>query len=98
MTVYNESTMETLYSNDEPSRKCSCKVVMTDDILNIVYEDDNSELISYLGKSNGVGHYELVCESLQGKATLHGFEGGVKLDGYWVEGQEQGMCRIHLKA
>ncbi len=74
-TAFLDSTVAYL---NEP-----CQVVIDNNKIVVSYPDEN-EVVLYKGKSQGKGHFQLVCPERNGKASLHMFDGGFFLDGYWV--------------
>lgn len=57
----------------------------------------------WTGNEQGKGHYKLNVNEGYGQASLHHFDGGGYLDGYWEEEESdgtraEGMIRIELGA
>lgn len=96
MILYKNCQMDTLRydgtADNEP-----CQVRIDNDTIVVTYEEEPGLFISYKGKANGAGHYELLASDVNGRATLHRFAGGNFLEGYWIEGGGKGMWRIMLQ-
>lgn len=74
-----------------------CQVRIDQKEIVVSYEDEDVDgIVVYKGKENGTGHFELFCPEVNGKATLHMFEGGNILEGYWQESGYEGFWRIKL--
>ncbi|MDD5034479.1 MAG: hypothetical protein PHE55_06940 [Methylococcaceae bacterium] len=101
MPTWNNCKYDNLFYDKEAAGvDWKCSVEITEGHIRVWYddEDENGRAIvtTYEGKENGVGHFELSAPSVNGRATLHMFDGGKILEGFWVEGGEQGMWRIKL--
>ena len=60
------------------------------------YMDEDGHRVEYRGKNTRDGHFELRCPERGGHASLHGFQGGKILEGYWHEGGYRGMWRVRV--
>jgi hypothetical protein len=94
MKLYPNSIMTIMYHSADASDECPCVVKISEAEILVEYEDDG--FCQYVGRSRGVGHYELQAPALNGHASLHMFEGSEHLEGTWVEGTYRGMWRIRL--
>ncbi len=96
MTIYDKSTMSTLYfSKDEAEEHWACTVKIADGEILVEYDEEG--LVQYKGKSFGEGHFRLALQSEgTGTATLHMFPDDDVLEGYWLEDGVRGMWRIDL--
>jgi hypothetical protein len=98
MQVWSKCTAEVYYFDAEPAalEKEKYIVRLSDEIIEVVYDDDDGHPVCYRGINNGDGHFNLLAAECDGKATLHRFPGSEYLEGYWREGGEKGMWRIRL--
>lgn len=93
--IWNKSKMTTLYyDTDVADENYPCVVRISDSSIVVEYQDDG--VVQYQGKDNGTGHFELISDSVNGRATLHMFPGSSRLEGSWVEDGARGMWRIEL--
>lgn len=94
--VWSNSTMDTFYYDGEADISSACEVRIDDKGIVVSYEGDEGPVI-YRGQAKGAGHFELRSTDVDGRATLHMFEGGKFLEGFWVEDGYEGMWRIKLQ-
>ena len=94
MAVWHNCKMDTVSyraaDEDEP-----CEVKIDENVIVVSYFDDGGA-VNYVGANDGTGHFKLDCKERDGQATLHMFEGGRFLEGYWIEGGYRGFWRIRL--
>lgn len=95
MEIWKNCRYDTLYYDSEAVIDEVCDVTIDKDKISVSYDYDGKR-VTYLGQMNGPGHYELQCPEMHGRATLHRFETGRVLEGYWTEGGGHGMWRITL--
>lgn len=98
MTVWNNCVADVIYydeivavTNDE-----GYEVRIDGAEIVVSYKDDEG-WVEYRGKENGAGHFELAAPEREGRASLHRFQDGNTLEGYWVERGYRGMWRIALQ-
>ncbi len=98
MQVWSKCTAEVLYYNADPAKTYEEKYIvrLSDETIEVVYDDDDGRPVCYQGINNGDGHFNLLAPECDGKATLHRFPDSGYLEGYWREGGEKGMWRIRL--
>ncbi|MGZ8243048.1 hypothetical protein [Methylomagnum sp.] len=95
--IWNNCKADTLYyDGSDAATDWPCKVELDGGRIRVSYEDDDGETVVYEGHENGIGHFELNAPQVNGRATLHRFENGKILEGYWVEEGYRGMWRIIL--
>lgn len=87
--------MDTLHFDDSSYEDEPCEVRIDENNIVIDYEDDGKRIL-YRGIEKGQGHYELKSEDVNGRATLHRFEGANILEGSWLEDGARGMWKIRL--
>lgn len=96
MAVWNNSLMDIVYyDKTEACEQDPCEVRIEGNEIVVSYDDDVP--VVFKGHLNGPGHFELACAEVNGKATLHMFEGSKILEGFWLEGGEKGFWRITLR-
>ncbi len=95
MSVWSNSKVDILHYDGEVSVNETCEVRIDGDSIVVSYEDAGGYTV-YKGSVNGTGHFELEAPSVKGRASLHMFQGGKILEGYWVEDGSRGMWRITL--
>lgn len=95
MPVWKKCTMDVLYYDGEADIDCPCEVKIEKKEIVVSYIDDDIPTL-YRGKEKTNGHYELESPKANGKASLHRFENGKILEGFWVEDNDRGMWRIKL--
>lgn len=93
--VWSNSKMDTFYYDGAADTDSPCEVRIDGNEIVVSYEGDDGPII-YKGQAMGVGHFELRSAAVDGRATLHMFEGGKSLEGFWVEDGIEGMWRITL--
>jgi hypothetical protein len=76
--------------------KGECQVRIDGTKIVVSYEQHDGRTI-YEGEEVAPGHFTLTCTRKGGRATLHRIPDENLLEGYWIEGQDQGMWRIALK-
>ena len=98
MPIWKNSLMTTAYLDDSfADVDDPCEVRITDSEIVVSYiNEDESGYDLYKGQEIADGHFKLFCEEKQGKATLHLVENENVLEGFWVEGGNQGFWRIEL--
>lgn len=72
-------------------------VRLSDDVIEVAYDDEEGAAVCYRGNNNGDGHFDLTAPERNGRASLHCFPNSHFLEGYWQEGNARGMWQIHLK-
>ena len=72
-----------------------CQVRIDGTKIVVSYEQHDG-LTVYEGEETASGHFKLTCARKSGRATLHRMPGENLLEGYWTQGQDQGMWRIQL--
>lgn len=95
--TWNNCTMDTFYYDGGADTGSSCEVRIDDNEIVVSYNNEERPII-YKGQANGAGHFELRSTEVNGRATLHMFEGGKFLEGFWVEDGTEGMWRITLNS
>jgi len=94
--------MDTLYYADEADTNEPCEVRIESGRIEVTYERDGG--VTYIGSDDGSGHFKLVADRYEGRATLHRFPpDGDVLEGFWIEkepagSETKGMWRIVLRA
>jgi hypothetical protein len=73
-----------------------CEVRIDENSIVVSYKGDDGLPIVYKRKNHGDGHFELMAPQIDSKATLHMFNNGKILEGFWLEGGYKGMWRIQL--
>ena len=73
-----------------------CQVRIDGAKIVVSYEQHDGPTV-YEGEEVTSGHFKLTCARKKGHATLHRMPGENLLEGYWIEGENQGMWRIRLK-
>jgi hypothetical protein len=91
MSTWKNSSADT-YTKGE---QFACEVRITTFEIVVSYETGQGA-VTYQGKEVAPGHFELTCEEIDGKASLHRSPDGEWLEGWWSEGQDEGMWRIRL--
>jgi hypothetical protein len=86
-----------LLASYDRERTGKCQVEIRGSKIVVSYEQHDG-LVVYEGEEIAPGHFELACARKSGRATLHRVPGGNLLEGHWVQGRDQGMWRIQLKA
>lgn len=95
--TYPNSMYDSLYYDKTPAEtKCACTVRIGDGLIELSYDDDDGGIVRYIGTEEGQGHFHLKAPEVNGKATLHSFDGSEVLEGFWVENGERGMWRVTL--
>lgn len=97
MTVWSNSRADIFYYNDDADCGDPCEVKIDNGRIVVSYEDEGGGYIVYEGSENGAGHFELSAPSVNGRATLHMFNGNKVLEGWWDEEGTRGMWRIFLR-
>ena len=93
--LWSNSKMTTLYyDTDAADENYPCAVRISDSEILVEYEDDG--FVQYCGKNDGSGHFEVLANTVDGRATLHMFPNSNRLEGSWVEDGARGMWRIEL--
>jgi len=93
--VWHNCKVDTFYYDDEADTDSPCEVRIDGDVIVVSYDGENGPII-YKGQAKGAGHFELRSTDVDGRATLHMFEGGKSLEGFWIEDGIEGMWRIAL--
>lgn len=88
--------MCSVYFNNFESDVSDCSVRFEDNKIIVTYEDEDGRYVEYKGSKKGKGHYLLFSKEVNGKASLHCFEGSKKLEGSWFEDDLKGMWTIEL--
>jgi len=99
MRHYKNATMETWGFGGDAVKLRQCEVRLADNgEIEVSYRSsvDESGYTVYEGKELDEGHYLLECVSPVGRASLHRFPGSLILEGYFEEGETQGMWRVTL--
>jgi hypothetical protein len=94
--IWNNCKADHLFYDQGAAIDVSCNVELNGDKIRVWYESGNGTTLVYEGKEIGVGHFELHAPSVNGRATLHMFNGSKVLEGFWVENGYRGMWRIIL--
>ena len=92
MSIWKHS----LLASYDRERKGKCEVEILGSKVVVSYAQHDGPF--YEGEEVAPGHFELACARKSGRATLHRVQGENLLEGYWVQGQDQGMWRIQLRA
>lgn len=95
MEKWTNCQLDALYYHDSADIGDECDVTIDGPHISVTYDTDAGP-VTYTGTMNGPGHFELQSDAVNGRATLHRFEGGRVLEGYWVEDSVRGMWRIML--
>jgi hypothetical protein len=96
LKIFNSSRFDTLfYDNTEAITGRPCSVRIGGGQIEVSYEDEGV-MVKYVGFEAGPGHFNLQAPEVEGKASLHMFEKGPHMDGFWVEGTLRGMWRVTL--
>jgi hypothetical protein len=94
--MFKDSRFDTLfYDNTEAITARPCSVRLGGGQIEVSYEDQGV-IVKYVGFDAGSGHFSLQSQEVEGKASLHMFEAGPHMDGFWVEGSVRGMWRVTL--
>lgn len=98
MQIWKNCTTDVLFYDETPAfiNDEGYIVRLSDEKLEIAY-DGAEGAVCYQGKNNGNGHFELKAPEINGQASVHCFPKSNVMEGYWQEGGERGMWRIHLK-
>lgn len=94
--LWKKCTMDTFYYDGEADTDSDCEVRIDGNEIVISYDGGEGPVV-YKGQAKGTGHYELRSVGVEGRATLHMFEGGKFLEGFWIEDGTEGMWRITLE-
>lgn len=97
MPVWEKARVDTVYYDGEADVDDFCDVRIDGDKIVISYEGDNCQMVVWNGVMRGQGHFELRSHEVNGRATLHMFEGSQILEGYWEEDGYRGFWRINLR-
>ena len=90
MGMWEKSVMTTAYlDSTETDINEDCEVRIDEKTIVVSYHDDGP--VIYKGGNDGTGHFELRCVERGGHASLHMFKNGRILEGYWIEGHEEGF-------
>lgn len=96
MALWEDARLETIYYDEEEAvLNDVCDVRMDGNVIVVSYEGDEGPVV-WRGQMNGQGHFELRSPEVNGRATLHMFEGSDILEGYWNEDGYKGFWRIYL--
>jgi hypothetical protein len=98
MPIWEDRLMTTAFLDGTPAEDASCDVRIDDSsiVVNFDHEEYGGEII-YRGRNDGSGHFELTCDERPNwRASLHRFPQGMILEGYWIEGRNEGFWRIEL--
>lgn len=97
MSNWKQALMDTAYyGEDSAAVNEECEVLLEDGKLSVRYEDEDG-WVTYSGKENGEGHFDLFCPERDGRASLHCFPASALLEGFWREEGARGFWRISLK-
>lgn len=96
MKVWNCCRFDTLYYHAGADLNSECDVVIDGNNITVSYDDTDGLRVTYFGLMKGSGHFELQAPDVNGRATLHRFDDGRYLEGFWVENGLKGMWRITL--
>jgi len=88
-----QARMTTYFGDETPSEVYPCEVRIDGDEIIVSYDGDAGPVV-YSGKMKGEGHFELKSARPEGRACLHRFWNGRRLDGWWKEDGYEGMWRI----
>ncbi len=98
--LWNNCKFDTFYYDREASCDNPCSVEIADGHILVWYDDADESgrhiVTTYEGEEISLGHFELSALAKDGRSSLHTFNGGRFLDGFWVEGGQRGMWRITL--
>lgn len=95
MKVFKTAQMD-IFEKGVSESDCPCEVHIDAESLVVHYLDKNVPC-TYQGRADGAGHFRLEKVGSHGHASLHRFEEGGFLEGYWEEGARKGMWRITLE-
>ena len=95
MEMYKNSRIDVLHYDDNSYEDDPCQVRIGEGDIVVDYEEDGKRIV-YKGKEIEIGHFELICEDVNGRATLHRFPKANILEGSWVEDGTRGMWKIRL--
>ena len=90
-TVWKNATTQIFY----PEQQSSCEVRIANSEIVVSYRV-GARLINYEGREVAPGHFELTAPRIRGSATLHRSPESDWLEGHWIEGEIEGMWRIHI--
>lgn len=96
MKVWKSCRFDALYYHADADVNNECDVVIDGENITVSYDDSSGARVTYYGLMKGNGHFELQAPDVGGRATLHRFDEGRILEGYWIEGEMKGMWRITL--
>jgi hypothetical protein len=95
MPVYRNSKADMYYADGvERNEPCEVRIGEDGSIAVSSQAEDGPQV--YEGKEINSGHFTLECARKRGRATLHRVPGENVLEGWWLEGGEEGMFRIEL--
>ena len=99
MALWKNCRMDTLFYAAKADTNESCEVRIDEREIVVTYAKDDG--VTYTGRNDDTGHFELHANRYSGRASLHMFPGGSVLEGYWLEtpiggAEERGMWRIVL--
>lgn len=99
MKTWNNCTADILYYDDRAATTNDEGYIvrLSDDLIEVAYDDEDGVAVCYRGKNNGNGHFDLTAPERKGRASLHCFPNSHFMEGYWQEGDARGMWRIQLK-
>jgi hypothetical protein len=95
MPIYRNSKADTYY-NDGADYAAPCQVRIENGSITVSYEAKGQQ-VDYEGKEIEPGHFILKSASMEGNATLHKVPNEGVLEGWWLEGDYEGMWRIKLE-
>ena len=90
-TVWKNATTQIFFSEQESS--CEVRIVKSEIVVSYRV---GARLVSYEGREVAPGHFELTAPKIRGRATLHRAPNSDWLEGHWVEGEVEGMWRLHI--
>ena len=73
----------------------TCEVLIDEKRIVVSYFEEGKPL-SYVGANKKNGHFRLQCNANGGYGTLHKFPDEDILEGFWIEGGDEGFWRIEL--
>jgi hypothetical protein len=97
MPIWSHCKMDMLDYDRTPADEDYPREVRINQHTIVVENEDNEGTVWYVGVDDGTGHLELHCRERAGRATLHMFQKGLVLEGYWEEGGYRGLWRICLE-
>ncbi|MCP4020206.1 MAG: hypothetical protein GY729_00050 [Desulfobacteraceae bacterium] len=88
--------MDHVFYDQEPSHEREdCEVVINGNKITVSHKE-GGEHVTYKGIEVGPGHYELIEEGCDTKATLHRSPKSHILEGFWIAEGYKGFWRIEL--